>query len=129
MTGKRRASDTVEGEETVPYWDTTPIRMRRWLLALPEYLENQNEDYVSWWEQGYSMSRHTTLAPSVRHAQALRDNAVPVREFTNTWVTADLFDQSAAPTRVRALSEADMKLYQHSPHAMASSIARSPRRS
>ena len=34
---------------------TTPATMRKWLLALPEYLEDLNSDYVTFWEQGYAI--------------------------------------------------------------------------
>ena len=50
-------SDPNLEDTEVPYWDTTPLRMRGWYRKLPEYLEDLNPDYPLWWSQGAVMSR------------------------------------------------------------------------
>eukprot|EP00966_Prymnesium_polylepis_P091184 2110435-Prymnesium_polylepis.1 len=73
--GKSTRSSDLDQESSVPAWDTTPIFMRAWLDALPEYLKNIDQNFVSWWSQGYVLDRNSTVCgPTIRHAVALRDD-------------------------------------------------------
>ena len=76
-----RSSELVQ-EDSNPSWDTTPIFMRAWLDALPEYLEKIDPNFVSWWSQGYVLDRNSTVCgPNLRHTVALRDDSVRVHTF------------------------------------------------
>ena len=76
MGRSTRSSDLVQ-EDSQPSWDTTPIFMRAWLDALPEYLEKIDPNFVSWWSQGYVLDRNSTVCgPTIRHTVALRDDSV-----------------------------------------------------
>ena len=50
--GKQTRASDINQESSIPQWDTTPIFMRAWLDALPDYLEKLDQNYVSWWSQG-----------------------------------------------------------------------------
>lgn len=106
----------LEEESLIPTWDTTPLTMRKWLLALPEYLESEHHGtLVTWWQQGYVMSKHNAVAtPTLRHAVAIRDNAVPIRSFEDP-INVTIFVDGPLPRSVRTLSTAEEKRFTVAP--------------
>ena len=98
-------------DEPAVQWDTTPLTMRKWLLALPEYLEDLNGDYVTFWEQGYAIgTKNMVLVPTASHAVALRENAVRLHSFSSP-ISIDIFVEQALPRNARAFSGADKERY------------------
>ena len=114
--GKQTRSSDLAQEESLPSWNTTPIFMRAWLDALPEYLEKLDANYVSWWTQGYVLDRNGTVCgPTNRHAVALRDESVRVHTFAKPIPHSIVVDANL-PRNVNALSEEDKKLYKKHSH-------------
>lgn len=107
---------STEEEQNIPTWDTTPLTMRKWLIALPEYLESEhNGGLVTWWQQGYVMSKQNMVAVlTTVHAVALRDNAVPVRTFENP-IDVRVFVNSPLPRGTRTLTAAEEKRFSVAP--------------
>ena len=91
--GKIRTSDINNEDTEVPDWDTTEIRMRGWLRALPEYLEELDEDFVILWSQGAITSRDAVLGPTESHTIALRDNMVREHTFEKP-ISDSIFQES-----------------------------------
>ena len=77
MTRSAHSAAGAQDAEDIPTWDTTPISMRSWLRKLPSYCEGINDNYVSWWEQGYTMSKDTVLAPTTYHPFRLHPVRLP----------------------------------------------------
>eukprot|EP00966_Prymnesium_polylepis_P176959 4098304-Prymnesium_polylepis.1 len=114
MGKQTRASDNQES--SIPQWDTTPIFMRTWLDALPEYLEKLDQNDVSWWSQGYVLDRNGTVCgPTIRHTVALRDECVRMHSFEKPISTAILTD-AALPRGTAALSADDLRSYKKNSH-------------
>ena len=63
MPAKSRPGTTPDTDDTDPTWDTTPITMRHWALALPEYLEDIDATFVTWWSHGYVQVKTCVCAP------------------------------------------------------------------
>ncbi|KAL3913473.1 MAG: hypothetical protein SGPRY_007965 [Prymnesium sp.] len=104
----------IEEDDGVPFWDTTPITMRKWLISLPEYLESENTDYVTWWEQGYCMATHQVASPTTTHSIALRDGAVRIHSSDQP-IDVNIFVGAGAPCGSRALSATDEKRFSVAP--------------
>ena len=114
--GKSTRPSDLDQESSVPSWDTTPIFMRAWLDALPEYLENLDQNFVSWWSQGYVLDRNSTVCgPTIRHAVALRDDSVRMHSFEKP-ISAAILTDAPLPRGVAALSVDDRKAYKESSH-------------
>eukprot|EP00966_Prymnesium_polylepis_P059703 1384785-Prymnesium_polylepis.1 len=78
MGRRTRSTDTMENSAIRHRWDTTPLMMRAWLDALPEYLEEIDSNYVSWWAQRYTLDRNGTVCgPSASSAPPLNARATP----------------------------------------------------
>ena len=90
MPRQKRQAAGAESDSEDPEWDTTLLTMRKWLLALPEYCESLNEDYVTWWEQGFVMVKHQVACPTASHPVALRDTAVRSHSFQEP-ISAEIF--------------------------------------
>ena len=101
-----------DGEE--PTWDTTPLSFGLWYTALPEYLDDQDPDYVTMYESGYCMDKHIVNTPTVFHAVAIRDRQVRTHTFEEP-ISPDIFDEHALPRHVRELSTTDKERVRSAP--------------
>ena len=111
MPGEKRKTSDQDNSDN-PSWDTTPMTMRKWLLELPEYLADINDDFVTWWESGYVMNKTLVACPTSRHACALRDGAVDENSFSDPIDVNELFEDAALPRGTRGLNDTDLRTYQ-----------------
>ena len=69
-------------EGSIPSWDSTPITMRGWLRAMPEYLEDLDADFPLFWSMGAVFGSNNALCgPTSRHTVALKHNLVREHSF------------------------------------------------
>ena len=114
--GKQTRASDINQESSIPQWDTTPIFMRAWLDALPDYLEKLDQNYVSWWSQGYVLDRNGTVCgPTNRHTVALRDECVRMHSFEKPISTA-ILTEGALPRGISALSADDLRSHKKNSH-------------
>ena len=98
-------------EDSTPSWDSTPITMRGWLRALPEYLEDLDSDFPMFWSMGAVFGSNNALCgPTNRHTVALKYNLVREHTFEAP-ITIDIFVDGALPPRTRDLTDNDQKKY------------------
>ena len=77
-------STDLETDSSYPDWDgVTPIDMRAWYRKLPKRLRRRDSRYRTLWEMGFVLSKDTVLAPSRKHALALKDSDVASHTFEN----------------------------------------------
>jgi hypothetical protein len=77
-------STDLETDTSYPDWDgVTPIDMRAWYRKLPKRLRRSDSRYRTLWEMGFVLSKDTVLAPSRKHALALKDSDVASHTFEN----------------------------------------------
>ena len=67
MPKKSHQREASDSDSEQPEWDSTPIMMRKWALELPEYLEDIDANFVTWWSQGYTMVKTTACGPTKSH--------------------------------------------------------------
>ena len=78
-------------EDSTPDWDSTPITMRGWLRALPEYLEDVDSDFPMFCSMGAVFgSNNAFCGPTNRHTAALKNSLVREHTFESP-ITIDIF--------------------------------------
>ena len=84
-----------ETDTSYPDWDgVTPIDMRAWYRKLPKRLRRRDSRYRTLWEMGFVLSKDTVLAPSRKHALALKDSDVASHTFENP-ITEEILEPSS----------------------------------
>ena len=72
------APGNSEGDSAsaTPYWDTSPLNERSWLLALSKWLPSQHNSFETLFTMGYTISKGRTVVMSKLHVTAIKDGSL-----------------------------------------------------